>query len=285
MDNRWISDHLEWVDGIWFGRRKTGISFPPQGHDGCFSLEETSFWFRHRSNCIIETLRLFPPQGPVFDVGGGNGYVSRILEDNGIETVLVEPVKSGALNAKKRGLNHIICATLEDAQFKPNTLPAIGLFDVLEHIRDHRDFLETVCQLLEPGGRLYITVPAFAILWSAEDELAGHFRRWTVRSLVKQLEEAGFQVEYATYIFSLLPLPIFLFRSLPYRWGWIKKSAWQNRYREEHSPGKGLPGNLLEMIWKIELKRISKKKTIPFGSSCLVTASLPNVTGQGKTRQ
>ena len=282
MDFRLISDHLELVEGIWFGRRKPGISYPDQGHEACFQLEADSFWFRHRNNCIIEIIKQFPPHGPVFDVGGGNGFVARALEENGIQTVLVEPGKTGVLNAKKRGLIHIICSTLEEARFKPNTLPAVGLFDVIEHIRNHRAFLETVFQLLAPGGKLYLTAPAFGYLWSAEDEFAGHFKRWTVKAIIKQLSELGFHVDYATYIFSLLPGPIFLFRSLPYRLGWIKKTDWQVRYQKEHSPQKGIPGKFLKKIWDKELKRLRSKRSIPFGSSCLLAASHPTVTGPGK---
>lgn len=279
MDFRLISDHLELVEGIWFSKGKSEISYPDQGHEGCFHLEAESFWFRHRNNCIIETIKQFPPHGPVYDVGGGNGFLAMALEENGIEAVLVEPGENGVLNAKKRGLKNIICSTLEEAVFKPNTLPAVGLFDVLEHIRNHRAFLETLFQLLEPGGRLYITAPAFGSLWSGEDEFAGHFKRWTVKAVIKQLSELGFHVDYATYIFSLLPVPIFLFRSLPYRLGWIKKTNWQVRYQKEHSPKKGIPGKLLEKAWNTELKRIRSKRTIPFGSSCLVAASHPSGTG------
>jgi SAM-dependent methyltransferase len=114
-----------------------------------------------------------------------------------------------------RGLKNIICSTLEDAGFKTNSLPAAGLFDVVEHISNDLCFLKTINFYMRPGGFLFITVPAYNILWSKEDVDAGHFRRYTLYELKKTLNKAGFKIEYATYIFSFLILPIFLFRTIP----------------------------------------------------------------------
>jgi hypothetical protein len=44
----------------------------------CFEAEHRSFWFRHRNDCIRELVRNFQPKGkvPIFDVGGGNGFLT-----------------------------------------------------------------------------------------------------------------------------------------------------------------------------------------------------------------
>jgi SAM-dependent methyltransferase len=249
-----------------------GLSYPEEGNELCYQLEEHSFWFRHRNNCIVEVVKKFPPRGFLFDVGGGNGFVTKALEDSGIRCVLVEPGQKGVENAGKRGVTHIIRSTLEDAGFRPHTLPGVGLFDVLEHIRDFRAFLKTVFHLLEPGGRLYITVPAFQFLWSGDDNYARHLKRFTLKCMRKRLQEIDFHIDYATYIFSPLPLPIFLSRSLPYRLGFTKKPDWESRYKNGHSQRNGIAGKLLEKVWNAELKRIRNKKTIPLGSSCLIAA-------------
>ena len=126
-----------------------------------------------------------------FDIGGGNGYVSKGLEDQGVSTVLVEPGIQGCLNAKAKGLSTVVCSTLENAGFQNNTLPAAGLFDVVEHIENDVAFLSSVNQYLVSGGKLYITVPAYNALWSAEDTDAGHYRRYTLDSMGKTLKAAG----------------------------------------------------------------------------------------------
>ena len=61
--------------GIWFSKKRSPISYPEDGNLRCLALEDSSFWFKHRNKCIIESMRLFPPEGVVYDVGAGNGYV------------------------------------------------------------------------------------------------------------------------------------------------------------------------------------------------------------------
>ena len=64
-----------------------------------------------------------------------------------------------------------------------------------------------------------MTVPAYQWLWSDDDELSEHRRRYTVSGLRRVAARAGFTVEYATYMFWPLPPPIALLRALPSRLG------------------------------------------------------------------
>ena len=144
MINNFTNSLTRNSDGIHYADTSNIVSYPKDGNDNCFEIEENSFWFRHRNNCIIEMIRNYPPNGngPIFDVGGGNGYVAKGLLEAGLEVVLVEPGPAGAINAKKRGIPHVICATTHTAQFKPGSIPAIGVFDVVEHIEDDIGFLK-----------------------------------------------------------------------------------------------------------------------------------------------
>ena len=103
------------TNGIWLARNVSEVSYPGEGHASCLAVEEASFWFRHRNNCILEVIKRLPPATPFFDVGGGNGYVAKALQDAGLEVVVVEPGATGALNARRRGVQHVIRASLEDA--------------------------------------------------------------------------------------------------------------------------------------------------------------------------
>ena len=168
------------------------MSYPSEGNETCYLIEDESFWFRHRNHCILECMRAYPPTGAVFDVGGGNGFVSLGMQNSGYECVLVEPGVAGACNARDRGLADVICSTLEDAGFPAHSLPAIGIFDVVEHIEDEQRFLRHLRELLRPGGRIYVTAPAYRWLWSSDDDFSGHFRRYTRASLVREMNRAGF---------------------------------------------------------------------------------------------
>jgi SAM-dependent methyltransferase len=258
-------------DGIWHSSQTSELSYPDDAHDLCYELEDHSFWFHHRNKCILSVLKSFPPSGTIFDIGGGNGYNTREFLKNGIDAVLVEPGVSGVKNAYGRGMKNIIHATLEQCEFLPDTLPAVSLFDVLEHIKDGEAFLKTVRNLLTPGGRLYITVPAWQILWSAEDVYAGHFHRYTYRSLKELLKKCGYSVEFYSYFFWVLPLPIFLFRVLPTLIGFRKQQN-GSKMREEVGSN-GLMSRIVSFLIRKELWFISTRISVPFGSSCLIVAN------------
>ena len=209
--------------------------------------------------------------GPIFDIGGGNGFVAKGLLDAGLEVVLVEPGTNGATNAKKRGVDHVICATTYTAKFQPSTIPAIGVFDVVEHIEDDIAFLKHLWELLVPGGILYLTVPAYQFLWSQEDEEGGHFKRYTLSNLKKKMMHSGFVISYSTYIFSYLPILVFFLRTLPYKLNLLKSTS-MCRIKKEHSAPKGIGSKILNYIHKWELKKICKLQTILFGGSCMLIA-------------
>ena len=261
-------------DGICYSAEVCDVYYPEAGNEACYEVEDQSFWFRHRNDCILELVRIFPPKGngPIFDVGGGNGFVAKGLKDAGWGVVLVEPGSSGARNAKNRGLEHVICGTTQSAGFKNGSLPAIGVFDVVEHIEDDLGFLRHLWDLLEPGGMLYITVPAYNFLWSHEDAEGGHFRRYSVVSMEKKLLETGLKPVYGTYIFEFLPIPIFLLRTLPYRLGIVQSGSACNEAKRDHSQKQGLLGAIMARSFDSEIKSIRAGKSVGFGGSCLVAA-------------
>lgn len=49
----------------------------------------------------------------------------------------------------------------------------MGFFDVVEHLEDALRFWKAIKGRRERGGRLYATVPAYQVLWSALDVVAG----------------------------------------------------------------------------------------------------------------
>jgi 2-polyprenyl-3-methyl-5-hydroxy-6-metoxy-1,4-benzoquinol methylase len=255
-------------DGIWYAKKNAPVSYPGHGNEVVYRIEEKSFWFSHRNECIAEVLSKFPPKGPLYDVGGGNGYVTKGLQDKGFDAVLVEPGETGCRNARQRQVKNIICSKLEDAGFEENSIPAIGVFDVVEHIEDDVAFLKTINYYLQPDGLMCITVPAYQALWSKYDEYGGHFHRYSVSSLTKKLKESGFEVLYSTYIFSILPLPIFLMRAIPSKLGLIKDATVVDDEANAHTA----ETTMFNKLWDWELNRIKNNKRVSFGGSCLIMA-------------
>lgn len=250
--------------GYWVAPGESYLSYPEEGHDLCFALEDGSFWFAHRNRMIVEALRAFPPaDGPLLDVGAGNGYVAAGLIAAGFDTIAVEPARAGAANAVRRGVRPVVCGALESAGFRERSAGGIGLFDVVEHIEGDVDFLLRAARYVKPGGRIYLTVPAMPSLWSEEDVYAGHFRRYSRASLRETLERAGLAVEYVTPFFSLLPLPIYLFRVLR------KSRAADAR---QHQAGGRLLRTMVERVFAVETAWVRRRRALPFGASCLAVA-------------
>ncbi len=258
-------------DGIWRAVGEAKIHYPDGAHSANFPGEDTSFWFEHRKNCLLALVRRLPPGGPIFDIGGGNGYLAFALQQNGWPTVLVEPHETGVLNARQRGQKFIIHSDFDGLNFTPDTLPAVGLFDVLEHIEDDLGKLRSLRKAIKTGGRIYLTVPACPILWSTEDVAAGHFRRYSQNAIVQLLEKAGFTVEYSTYIFSLFPAPLFLLRALPSKLG-LRKPLHKDFYgKEVFRPTESL-NPVVRKVLSYEISAVSAGRTLPLGTSCLLCA-------------
>ena len=57
------------ADGIWYAGEVGEISYPSEGNEACFEIEDNSFWFRHRNDSIREVVRNFPPKetGAIFE--------------------------------------------------------------------------------------------------------------------------------------------------------------------------------------------------------------------------
>ena len=257
------------ADGIWFARRQGQISYPADGNAACLQIEDRSFWFRHRNRCITSLVRRFSPQGIFLDIGGGNGYVAKGLEQAGFACALLEPGIDGAVSARRRGIDPVICASLEDLEMAPSSIPAAGMFDVLEHIDDEADALRQVRALLQPGGRLFLTVPAYAFLHSADDVAAGHFRRYTLAGLCRSLRCGGFRIDHATYMFAPFPPLVFLLRTVP-SWLGLREGV-DERAAAELAPDR-LAASVVGRLLDVEARWLEAGRTIPFGTSCLAVA-------------
>jgi hypothetical protein len=269
--NIFLGNNLYQKDGIWFSQNASAISYPEEANSVYYDVEDKSFWFEHRNNCITYLADAFKLPKQFFDIGGGNGFVSAGMQNAGYDSYLLEPGIYGCLNGKRRNIKNIICSTLEESGLAQGSVPSCGLFDVVEHIEKDVDFLRQVHLYMKDDGILLLTVPAFKLLWSEEDDYIGHYRRYSLKTISQTLSAAGFKVEYSTYLFSFLVIPILLFRSLS-TWLKIKTKRGDPKTVSGDHEKKGMSGKILHSFMNWELNRIKKGKKIFTGSSCLVVA-------------
>ena len=257
------------AEGSWNSDITEPICYPEDAHQDYAAVELTSYWFMHRNRCIISMVQRFAPSGPILDIGGGNGAVSLALNSAGFLSIVLEPSSHGAAVAHSRGLS-VIRSAFPSASIVDGSIPAVGLFDVLEHIDDDRRTLGDLRRVLKDGGWLYMTVPAFNWLWSDEDNAAGHARRYTIDSASSKLKKAGFDVAFATYMFSPLVAPILLLRSAPSLFGRVR--GLKRPVASDHILPDNHLGRFISRSLTAEYRRIAEGKTVPVGSSVLIAA-------------
>ena len=75
----------------------------------------------------------------------------------------------------------------EAARHAAGTADLVLLNDVIEHVPDDRALLAPLVAGLRPGSILLVTVPADMRLWSAHDEVLGHYRRYDAPMLTRAM--------------------------------------------------------------------------------------------------
>jgi 2-polyprenyl-3-methyl-5-hydroxy-6-metoxy-1,4-benzoquinol methylase len=88
-------------------------------------------------------------------------------------------------------------STKEYSKYRFDTILCIN---VLEHIKNDSAALAKFKSLLSPGGRLVLQVPAFQFLYNPLDKNIYHFRRYSMKPLIKKTQKAGFQTEHCSFM-------------------------------------------------------------------------------------
>jgi 2-polyprenyl-3-methyl-5-hydroxy-6-metoxy-1,4-benzoquinol methylase len=242
-------------------------------------LYENHWWFRAREELIIKCLRREqPPDGwkSILDVGCGDGlFFDKLMQFGDVEGV--EPAEQ--VIRPNNPFRRRIHVGAFDASFQPRKqYSLILMLDVLEHLPAPVEALRHAISLLQPGGSLLITVPAFRTLWTSHDVLNHHFTRYTKASFGRVAKEAGMKILQTRYMFFSLYLPKLAVRAKEYFLG-----------SQPAIPGLPSPGFNRLLLWASSWEeKLLGKLPIPLGSSLLVfggaSASSPPTRVEGGNR-
>lgn len=266
-DHAWDANRaLELRDGLLHSRGAAHVAtaYADAHHAERDEALSTSWWYRTRNAMILDALGQCARPAALWDVGAGTGAVARALVRASIPTVAVEPSPAGARFAAAHGITAVV-GTLHDLVLPAASIPAVGLFDVLEHVADRPSLLSEIDRVLAPGGRLVVTVPAGPWLWSDFDESEGHFLRYSRSRLEGELRDAGLRVDAVGHAFALLTAPIWLARALPHRLGRRTSHDHERAVRASGGPLGGL-------LAAVERRLVGR---VPFGSSLIAVARKP----------
>jgi SAM-dependent methyltransferase len=242
--------------------------YDPASHAELARLEADNWWFTSRNQLIVDALtRYFPGARSFLEIGCGTAFVL-----SGIQAALpgtrlagTELFLSGLAEAQRRIPSAFLAQM--DARRIPfrETFSVIGAFDVIEHIEQDSEVLQQVWQALEPGGGLMLTVPQHEWLWSLADEQAHHVRRYTKPSLLKVVEEAGFEVLWTSSFVSFLVAPMAAARLL----GDDSKRQ-EDPYIDFRISAR--TNSALEAVAGLERKALRWGLTLPVGGSRILVA-------------
>jgi len=185
--------------------------FPKDNFKDLYELEKGHFWFESRNRIIMYFMKQYLAglaNPKVLEVGCGTGFVLENLAQcnpnydlSGTEIYL-----EGLGFARSRSpLINFFQSDARDLPFKEH-YDAICAFDVVEHIEEDLDTLKSFYRSLKPGGFLFLSVPQHMWLWSAQDELACHKRRYTRLEMAEKLVSCKFTLRKTTsFVSTLLP--------------------------------------------------------------------------------
>ena len=173
--------------------------------------EDKHAWFAGRTRAILKYLdaevRVYQPGEvrKVLDIGSGAGNMAHHLAHYG-QVVGLDPNPRPLAVAAGRGLD-VVQSMGDLLPFATGEFDLVALLDTVEHIPDELGVFAECLRVLKPGGKLIVTVPAFMSLWSYNDEINAHQRRYTAPELAQKLEITGFRVKRISYNnFFLFPL-------------------------------------------------------------------------------
>ena len=241
---------------------------PSTPHGGSPSILQPDYWWYVARSELLQQV-LAPYVGfPVrlLDVGSADGpSVGWLTGDLKV-----------SLDLDPRGLQAPagVCGSVLHLPFADASFDVVGAFDVIEHCEPEVEALRELARVLEPGGRLLASVPAYQWAWTDHDVANGHHRRYTRGRAVAALESAGFEVLRATYGFTGV-FPAFAAERVV------------RAVRHRLARGQGGPADVVDVphvgpeLERILLglcrwdARMLARRDLPFGSSVFLAAVKP----------
>jgi len=229
-------------------------------------LYREHWWWRARERYILDLLEpiSFPKNSNVLDIGCGGGWSFDAFGKHGqMWGVELDPnlVALAGEHAKQ-----IHCGPFNPS-FKPDRrFSLILMLDVLEHLEDPQTALSHALSLLEPKGKILITVPAFNLLWTSHDALNHHCVRYTKTSMRSLAKQVGCRIEFMQYFFHWVTPVKLLYR--------LKESIVRTPPTSPTIPGPGLNAFFISLA-RLEQKLL-QPVGLPFGTSLVCVGGNEN---------
>ena len=250
--------------------------------------EDKHWWFATRTRAILAYLDRYVGPGKdrrVLDVGCGAANMTHHLRHYG-QVVGVDNNPKPLAIARERGLEAYQGAA-DDLPFGGEEFDLVALLDTVEHVPGEAQVFEECRRVLRgpdpmtgrPGGRLLVTAPAFMFLWSQNDVINMHQRRYTAPALQARLAQHGFKVLRISYNnFFVFPLAaaLILLRRGRAEPELASPHFDEDAYQVEMEPTPPVLNAVLTLVGKLEVALL-RRINLPVGTSVIAIAE--KVTG------
>ena len=241
--------------------------------------EDKHWWFAGRTRSLLNMIdRVVEPDGQkrVLDIGCGAGNMFHHLSRYG-SVVGVDNNPKPLAVARERG-HDVREGLAEDLPFEEESFDLVSLLDTVEHCDDDMAVLRECYRVCAPGGYLVITVPAFMWLWSHNDVLNDHKRRYSGKELGEKLARIGFKVDRMTYnnffVFPLAAAMILLRREAGQEPELGSPHFDDESYQVEMEPAPPLLNTILSGVTWTE-SQVLRWLNLPVGTSIICIAEKP----------
>lgn len=229
-------------------------------YEDMYRTEFHHFWHRAKREYVNKMIETYASEGrkDLLDIGCGTGQNMEELAKMG--TVFgVDSSDEALAFCKKRGLSNLKKGLAEKIPHEGGKFDVVTILDVLEHVNDIGAVGE-MGRVLKKRGVAVITVPAFPWLWSRWDEVLGHKKRYTKKTLPSLFHSAGWEIKKITYIHSFLIIPTLIIRAI--------KSRQKNEYSSDFQLMNPLINKILHIFSLVE-QMVVTRYDMPFGTSLL----------------
>lgn len=148
-------------------------------------------------------------EGDVLDLGSGIGNVQIFFTKNkNIKKIFlsdIAPDMIDSLNMRFSGFHNcaVIRCDMEENNFARhlpfNRVDTVSAINVLEHVNNDVLALQNIYTILKDDGRAVLVTPALTLIHGTLDEISGHYRRYTKKSLNVKIKAAGFIIKKQYY--------------------------------------------------------------------------------------
>ena len=238
----------------------------PQVYSRMAANEDQHWWFVARRKILTEVIarRIAPTKDcQILEAGCGTGGNLAMLRQFGQLNAFELDDGARDLAAKKSGIAVQSGRLPDRVPFDSESFDLVAMLDVLEHVDDDVGSLKAIAQSLKRDGRLLLTVPAYAFLWSAHDVSHHHRRRYNRRQLVSVARAAGLEPLYVSHFNSWLFPLVAVVRLL-------KKLLVRSESADDGMPPTIL-NKLLRMVFASE-RLVVPRWPLPFGVSLMLVA-------------